>query len=205
MKYTGPSKLPAKQLAILFNVSEARISQLKRKGMLKCDADGKFDVAEARKMRNFQQTEHGVRMVMQTYGNGTGKVSAAKITLEGMDDALGLSEEEPEVAPSPNSHFVQQSKLIDLRTERMQYEADLRKIKLERERGSLIPRAEVQTNAADAAALIVNTLQSLPAQIAAIFATPEQKREVRAFIQDKIDAAQQSLYKAMKGEKDDDE
>ena len=78
-------------------------------------------------------------------------------------------------------------------------------MRLEKERGELISKADVQMAASDAAAAIVSILQNLPAEIAAIFATPEQKRDVRAKIQQKVDIAQHAMWTAMKGEQEDDD
>ncbi len=211
MRTDLPKKLPAKGISILFGVSEARVSQLKRSGRLKSDSENMFDVKDAIQMRGFQMSEHGVRMVAQMYSNKHGHLSPPKVTALTLDQELGLEDEPDEVAEntpsvksSPDSHFVQQSRLLDLRTQRAESEAELRRLRVDRERGEVISRAEVQTAAADAAALIVTILQALPAEIAAVFAAPEQKREVRAKVQQRVDQAQHALWKAMKGDEQDD-
>lgn len=202
-----PKKLPAKGISILFGVSEARISQMKRKGTLVPDAQGMFDVKEAIKTRGFQMSEHGVRMVAQMYSNGHGQLSPPKVVPLTLDQELGLGDEDaapPEVTPSPNSVVAQQSRLINLRAQKLESEAEMRRIRVEREKGNLISRAEVQTAASDAAALVVTILQALPAEIASIFATADQRREVRAKVQQRIDQAQHALWKSMIGNDEND-
>lgn len=121
-----PRKLPAKQLAILFGVSEQRISQLKRKGKLNPDSANLYDVQEAKQLRGFQMSEHGVRVVAQTYGNGTGKIAPPKVTPMNADvvlspedrEALGIEPNE-QIAPSPNSHFVAASRITELREQKI--------------------------------------------------------------------------------------
>ncbi len=211
MRADLPKKLPAKGISILFGVSEARVSQLKRSGRLSSDSENMFNVKDAIEMRGFQMTEHGARMVAQMYSNKHGQLSPPKVTPLTLDQELGLEDEADEaeteqhtVKLSPDSHFVAQSKMMDLRTQKLESEAELRRLRVARERGELISRAEVQTAASDAAALIVTILQALPAEIAAVFATPEQKREVRAKVQQRVDQAQHALWRAMKGDEQDD-
>lgn len=203
-----PRRLPARGIAILFGVSEQRISQLKRKGHLKPDANNMYDVAECLKVRGFQVSEHGARVVAQTYGNGTGKIAPPKI--EPVNGAA-LSDEDREllgigdapIAPSPNSVVAQTSRLTALREEKLQAELDRARTRAARERGELIERAAVQSSFVSAGALIANILQNLPAEIAAIFADPETKSEVRLKVQTRVDQVQHALYTALKGHGDE--
>lgn len=207
-----PAKLPAKGLAILFGVSEQRISQLKRKGLLKPDANNMYPVKEAMAMRGFQLSEHGVRVVAQSYSNGTGSVSPPKgvaLTADALlspedREALGIGADTP-VTPSPNSTVAQTSRLTELREQKLQAELDRAKTRAAKERGELVERAEVHSSFLTAGALIANIMQSLPSEIAAIFADPNTKAEVRRKVEDRISQMQHSLYTALKnyGEPED--
>lgn len=207
-----PKKLPAKGISILFGVSETRISQLKRKGLLKPDSDNMYDVAQCMQARGFQMSEHGVRVIAQEYSNGTGKVSPAKVVattvggeLSAEDrEALGIPPEAPPVAASPNSAFVAQTRISELREAKLRVEFERAKTRAAKERGELVERAVVHSSFVAAGAMIANTLQNLPAEIAAIFADPDKKTEVRLKVQTRVDQAQHALYKALKDSGQDD-
>lgn len=207
-----PRKLPARDIAILFGVSEQRISQLKRKGVLKPDSSNMYDVQEAMQMRGFQMSEHGVRVIGQEYGNGTGKVAPAKITplnavpeMSAEDrEILGLDVDMSTVAPSPNSAIAAQTRISELREQKLQAELDRARTRARKEAGELVERAQVQSSYIAAGALIANILQNLPAEIAAIFADPDTKAEVRLKVQTRIDQTQHALYSALKGYGQDD-
>lgn len=203
-----PRKLPAREIAILFGVSEQRISQLKRKGVLKPDSANMYDRDEAKRQRGFQMSEHGVRVLMQTYGNGTGKVAPPKITpftdMSAEDrEALGIAPEETVVA-SPNSVVAAQTRISELREQKLRAELARAETRNARERGELVERAAVHTSFVEAGALIASILQNLPAEIAAIFADPDKKAEVRLKVQTRVDQAQHALYKALKDSGQDD-
>lgn len=201
-----PRKLPAKGIAILFGVSEQRISQMKRRGQLTPDSANMYDVQQARQLRGFQMNEHGVRVIMQDYGNGTGKVSPPKITplnevppMSAEDrEALGIEVDMATVAPSPNSQFAAQTRLQELREQKLQAELDRAKTRARREAGELVERAQVQSSYISAGAMIANILQNLPAELASIFADPGTKAEVRLKVQTRIDQAHHALYAALK-------
>lgn len=198
-----PRKLPAREIAILFGVSEQRISQLKRKGALKPDSSNMYDVKEAMNMRGFQITEHGQRVLTQTYSNATGKVSPPKIVplteMSAEDrEALGIEIDPATIAPSPNSVVASQSRISELREQKLRAELERAETRAKRERGELVDRAEVHTSFIAAGALIANILQNLPAEIAMIFADPDKKAEVRLKVQTRVDQAQHALYKALK-------
>lgn len=207
-----PRKLPAKGIAILFGVSEQRISQLKRKGQLNPDSTNLYDVKEAMQLRGFQMSEHGVRVIGQQYGNGTGQIAQAKInpindvpdmTAEDAE-ALGIEVDIAKVAPSPNSAIAAQTRISELREQKLQQELDRAKTRAQRERGELIERAKVQSSYIAAGALIANILQNLPAEIAAVFADPATKAEVRLKVQTRVDQTQHALYQALKDYGNDD-
>jgi hypothetical protein len=200
-----PRKLPAKGIAILFGVSEQRVSQLKRKGQLTPDSANMYDVAQARQLRGFQMSEHGVRVIGQQYGNGTGQVTQAKITplnevpMSAEDrEALGIEVDIALVAPSPNSAIAAQTRISELREAKLQAELDRARTRASREAGELVERAKVQSSFIAAGALVANILQNLPAEIAAIFADPATKAEVRLKVQTRIDQTHHALYSALK-------
>jgi phage terminase Nu1 subunit (DNA packaging protein) len=201
-----PAKLPARGIAILFGVSEQRISQLKRKGVLKPDSANMYSVKEAMQQRGFQMSEHGLRVVGQEFGNGTGKVAPAKITpinavpeMSAEDrETLGIEIDEATVAPSPNSVVAAQSRISELREQKLRAELARAETRAARERGELVERAAVHTSFVEAGALVASILQNLPAEIAAIFADPDKKAEVRLKVQTRVDQAQHALYKALK-------
>lgn len=206
-----PRRLPAKGIAILFGVSEQRISQLKRKGQLTPDSANMYDVAQARQLRGFQMSEHGVRVIGQQYGNGTGQVTQAKITplnevpMSAEDcEALGIEVDIAAVAPSPNSTIAAQLRVSDLREQTLRASLDQKLLKLKREAGELVERAKVQSSFIAAGALVANILQNLPAEIAAIFADPDTKAEVRLKVQTRIDQTHHALYSALKDYGEDD-
>lgn len=207
MKPELPKKLTARGLSILFGISEQRISQMKRKGILTPDSSNLYDTAQALSVRDLQMTEHGVRVVCQEYSNGTGKVSPAKINpttaLSAEDrDVLGISD--VPIAPSPHSVVAQQSRIAELREQKLQAELDRVKTRARRESGELVERSAVQSSFISAGALINTILQNLPAEIASIFADPEKKTEVRHKVQTRVDQVQHALYSALKnyGEND---
>lgn len=200
-----PRKLPAKGIAILFGVSEQRISQLKRKGQLNPDSSNLYDVKEAMQLRGFQMSEHGVRVIGQQYGNGTGQVAEAKINpinevpMSDEDrEALGIEIDIKQVAPSPNSAIAAQTRISELREQKLQAELDRAKTRAAREAGDLVERTKVQSSFIAAGALVANILQNLPAEIAAIFADPATKAEVRLKVQTRIDQTHHALYQALK-------
>lgn len=204
-----PRKLPAKSIATLFGVSEQRISQLKRKGLLHPDNSNLYDVEEAMRVRGFQMSEHGVRVVAQQFSNGTGQVADAKITpLNGVE----LSAEDREVfgvdmaqtRASPHSVVAAQSRLSELREQKLRAELDRAEARLKRERGELVERAGVYSAGVSAGQAIANILQNLPAEIASIFAEPDKKAEVRLKVQTRCDQAQYALFNALKGYADDE-
>lgn len=213
-----PAKVTARQLSILFGVSEQRISQMKRKGVLHPDANNLYSVAEAMRQRKFQMSEHGVRVIAQEYSNGTGKVSPAKVVpitdapLTAEDrTALGIEEggdtiEVPadSVTPSPNSAFVAQTRISELREQKLRAEVERAETRAAKERGELVERANVHSSFVAAGALIASIMQNLPSEIANIFADPDKKSEVRAKVQTRIDQVQHALYKALKGFGEDD-
>lgn len=206
MKPELPQKLPARAIAILFGVSEQRISQLKRKGLLTPDSSNMYEVKQAMQMRGFQMSEHGVRVVAQEYSNGTGKVSPAKvnpITLSD-DDREVLGIDMGAVAPSPTSTFAAQSRISELREQKLQAELDRVKTRARREAGELVERAAVQTSFVAAGALIGTIMQNLPAEIASIFADPDKKAEVRHKVQTRVDQVQHALYSALRNYGDQD-
>lgn len=208
-----PKKLPAKGLSILFGVSEQRISQLKRKGILQSDANNMYNVAEALKARQLRATEHGARMVAQTYGNGTGQVAPPKVELTTAPAEVVLSPEDREtlgievdsLAPSPNSHFVAASRMNELKEQKLRAEIERVETRAKKERGELVERAAVQSSFVSAGQLISNIMQNLPAEIAAIFADPDKRAEVRLKVQTRVDQAQHALYSALRdyGETED--
>lgn len=200
-----PRTLPAKGIAILFGVSEQRISQMKRKGILRPDSSNRYSVEEAMRQRGFQMSEHGVRVIAQEYSNGTGKVSPAKINptnevgLSPEDqEVLGIAVDEAQVAPSPNSTFAAQSRISELREQKLRAELDRAETRAAKERGELVERARVQTSYVAAGALIANILQNLPAEIASVFSDPGTKAEVRLKVQTRVDQAHHALYAALK-------
>lgn len=204
-----PRKLPAKSIATLFGVSEQRISQLKRQGKLHPDSANLYDVQEAMQLRGFQMSEHGVRVVAQQFSNGTGQIAHAKITpLNGVE----LSAEDREVfgvdmaqtRASPHSVVAAQSRLSELREQKLQAELNRAETRLKRERGELVERAGVYSSGVTAGQAIANILQNLPAEIAAIFAEPDKKAEVRLKVQTRCEQAQYALFNALKGYVDDD-
>lgn len=207
-----PRKLPARGIAILFGVSEQRISQLKRKGALKPDSMNMYDVQQAMQMRGFQMSEHGVRVIAQEYSNGTGKVAPAKVNPTTVDpglsdedrETLGITVDPATIAPSPNSVVAAQSRISELREQKLRAELDRAETRARRERGELVERAEVHSSFIAAGALIANILQNLPAEIASIFAEPDKKSEVRLKVQTRVDQAQHALYKALKDAGQDD-
>jgi phage terminase Nu1 subunit (DNA packaging protein) len=204
-----PRKLPAKGIAILFGVSEQRISQMKRRGQLTPDSSNLYDVQQAMTLRGFQMSEHGVRVIAQEYGNGTGKVAPAKIVpvttptepqLSAEDrEALGLDVEISQVAPSPNSQIAAQTRISELREAKLRAELDRAENRLRKERGELVERVQVQRSFVQAGALVANILQNMPAEIAALFPDPEMKAEVRRKVQMRIDQTHHALYSAVKG------
>jgi hypothetical protein len=200
-----PRKLPAKGIAILFGVSEQRISQLKRKGQLTPDSANLYDVKQARELRGFQMSEHGVRVIGQQYGNGTPHVAQAKITplnevpMSAEDrEALGIEVDIATVTPSPNSAIAAQTRISELREQKLQAELDRARTRAQREAGELVERSRVQSSFISAGALVANILQNLPAEIAAIFADPATKAEVRLKVQTRIDQTHHALYAALK-------
>lgn len=209
-----PKKLPAKGISILFGVSEQRISQMKRKGILKPDANNMYSVEQALQARGMQMSEHGVRVVAQTYGNGTGLIAPPKgtstnVEIEGVlspedREALGIDQDVP-ITPSPNSVVAQTSRLTSLREQKLESELEIARTKARKLAGELVERAEVQSSFVAAGALIANILQSLPSEIAAIFADPDTKSEVRRKVDDRINQMQHALYTALKnfGEQED--
>ena len=206
-----PRKLPAKGIAILFGVSEQRISQLKRKGQLTPDSANMYDVAQARQLRGFQMSEHGVRVIGQQYGNGTGRVAQAKITplnevpmSAGDREALGIEVDIATVAPSPNSAIAAQTRISELREAKLKAELDRAQTRAQREAGELVERAKVQSSFIAAGALVANILQNLPAEIASIFADPATKAEVRLKVQTRVDQTHHALYSALKDYGEDD-
>lgn len=207
-----PRKLPARAIAILFGVSEQRISQMKRKGQLTPDSANMYDVQQAMQLRGFQMSEHGVRVIGQEYGNGTSTVAPAKITpinavpAMSAEDAevLGISVDMAVVTPSPNSAIAAQTRISELREQKLQAELDRAKTRARREAGELVERAKVQSSFITAGALISGVLQNLPAEIASIFADPDTKAEVRLKVQTRIDQAHHALYAALKDYGEDD-
>ncbi len=199
-----PLKLPAKGVAILFGVSEQRISQLKRKGLLTPDAENMYETKQAIGMRGFQMSEHGVRVVNQMYSNGTGQLAPAKVTPISIDmspedmEALGI-DTAPTIAPSPNSAFAANERLRDLKEQTLQANLDRARTRADKDRGILVEREQVLSSHVSAGALIANILQNLPAEIAAIFASPDVKTEVRAKVQTRVDQIQHALYSALRG------
>ncbi|WP_164125572.1 hypothetical protein, partial [Stenotrophomonas maltophilia] len=87
-------------------------------------------------------SEHGVRVVAQTYGNGTGKIAPPKVTPMNADvvlspedrEALGIEPNE-QIAPSPNSHFVAASRITELREQKIKAEIERIETRAKRERG----------------------------------------------------------------------
>jgi hypothetical protein len=152
--------------------------------------------------RGFQMSEHGVRVVAQTYGNATGQVAPAKI--EPINADMLLSPEDREalgietVLPSPNSHFAQASRLTELREQKLRKDIERVEIKAAKERGELVERARVQSSFVAAGALMASILQNLPAEIASIFADPDKKSEVRIKVQTRVDQMQHALYAALR-------
>lgn len=212
-----PRKLPAKGIALLFGVSESRISQLKSKGTLKADSNNQYDVADCLRIQGFRMNEHGERMCLQLYANGTGKVSPPKlrpINVDGEVRVTTLSEDElaalgeepaPTVTSSPNSDFVKQTRLMELKEKKLESELDLAETRRRKLAGELIERAVVQSSFVVAGTLISNVLQNLPSEIAAIFSTPETKAEVLHKVQTRVDQAQHTLYAALRDIGENDE
>jgi dGTP triphosphohydrolase len=207
-----PSRLPAKGIALLFGVSEQRISQLKKKGLLKRGDDGKYSVADARSLRGFQMNEHGVRVTMQTYSNAHGEQSPAKITATTDltdDEILGVTSvteavESGIIAPSPSSHFAANARLMELRERKLQADVERAELRTQQQAGSLIERTTVQDSFVTAGKLIGTILQNLPDEIAAVFADFNKKAEVRAKVQTRVDQMQHALYQALKGYEPDE-
>lgn len=207
-----PRRLPAKGIAILFGVSEQRVSQMKRKGQLTPDSANMYDVQQAMQCRGFQMSEHGVRVIGQQYGNGTPHVAPAKINpvndvpeLSVEDrETLGIEVDIAAVAPSPNSAIAAQTRISELREQKLQAELDRARTRAQREAGELVERAKVQSSFIAAGALVANILQNLPAEIASIFADPATKAEVRLKVQTRIDQTHHALYSALKDYGEDD-
>ena len=207
-----PRKLPAKGIAILFGVSEQRISQLKRKGQLTPDSANLYDVRQARELRGFQMSEHGVRVIGQQYGNGTGQIAQAKInplnevpemSVEDRE-ALGIEVDITTVAPSPNSAFAAQTRISELREQKLQSELDRARIRAAREAGELIERTQVHSAFVKAGATVASLLQHLPDTLAALIPDHEARAEVRATVQSQIDRVQHALFSALKDLGQDD-
>lgn len=207
-----PRKLPAKGIAILFGVSEQRISQLKRKGQLNPDSTNLYDVQEAMQLRGFQMSEHGVRVIGQQYGNGTTHVAPAKINpvndvpaMSAEDaEALGIEVDIRTVAPSPNSTLAAQSRVGDLREKKLRIEIDRAETRARREAGVLVESAAVHTAFVKAGATVAGLLQNLPDTLAALIPDPEAKAEVRATVRSQIDRIQHALFTVLKDLGQDD-
>lgn len=204
-----PRMLPAKGIAKLFGVSEQRISQLKRKGVLTPDSTNLYSVEQAMQVRGMQMQEHAVRVIAQEYSNGTGQVAPAKVSPLTQEDreALGIEVDVLDtslVKPAPSGTFAAQTRLHELREQKLQAELDRARTRARREAGELVERVKVQSSYIAAGALIANILQNLPTELAAVFADPDTKAEVRRKVQTRVDQAHHALYAALKGYGEDD-
>jgi hypothetical protein len=72
-----------------------------------------------------------------------------------------------------------------------------RKLRTQKESGSLIPRTEVAASGFEAGKVAAMILQNLPSEIASIFADPNQKDEVRAKVQQRVDQMQHAIHSAL--------
>ncbi len=196
---TLPARLPGKEIAKLFNVDPTRISQLLRKGVLKKGADGLIDVAEAMAFRHAQVNAESARVLTQSYSNGKSE-SPPKITpfsTLSADELEILGLDLPQI-DSAKPTYGDGGRLIELRARKLESEIGRSEIKAQRESGELVLRSRVHTSGFKAGKLIASILSNLPAEVAAIFAEPERKAEVRAHMQTRIDQVMHALHSALK-------
>lgn len=197
---TLPARLPGKDIAKLFNVDPSRISQLVRKGVLRKDADNMISVAEAMAFRHAQVSTETARTLTQGYSNGktqSGPKVTAFANLSAEDrEVLGLDDEP--LAAGPSVIHGDGGRLLALRAQKLEGEIERNRIRAARESGELVPREAVHVAGFKAGKLISGILQNVPAEIAAIFAEPERKAEVRAHMQTRIDQVLHALHSALK-------
>jgi phage terminase Nu1 subunit (DNA packaging protein) len=202
-----PKRLNARAVALLFGITEQRVSQLVRKGKLRKGADGLIAVEDAMTLRASQVNTELARTLGQTYSNGQGRVSPAKITPVSPGYALSDEDraalgEEPE--PQTPNYLTANNELTQLRAEKLRADVERSQLKARREAGEVVSRHEVRRAGFEAGKLIASIIQNLPAEIASIFADPTKKAEVRSHVQTRVDQVQHALFTALKDHRTDE-
>ena len=193
-----PPKIRQADLARLWGVSPQRVSQLIVQGRVKKDADGLVNTAEALAFRTAQISEEEARVLFQSYSNGS-TVTDPKIgqhmAAEGLsDDDILFGVAEPASPGAAHDVFNASTELSKARLALTIANIEARKLRTQKDAGALIQRTEVAASGFEAGRIVSMILQNLPAEIASIFADANQKEEVRAKVQQRVDQMQHALH-----------
>jgi hypothetical protein len=188
-----PERVTSKELATIWKVSTARISQFVSQGKLKRGDDGKFNLQEALAFRSQAISDQHVNVFFQSYGNKHGSYPQKileHINPEDVSDeeALDLTPKAVERPQDVMKAALERRGSLDLIKQRegemklaaMQRRAD-------REAGVYIERNDVFRRCQEAGAEITGMLRTLEYDIPAVFADPATRKDVRRAIQQTVD------------------
>jgi hypothetical protein len=149
--------------------------------VLKPDSSNLYDVRKRCKVRGFQMSEHGVRVVAQEFSNGTGKVAPAKITpLNGVEmsaedrEVLGIDIDEAD-APSPHSVVAAQSRIRSCASRSFAPNSTAPRRERKRSGASWSSARRFTRRSSRPGTDREHLAEPLPAEIAAIFADPTRR------------------------------
>lgn len=187
-------------------VSRVRIQQLINTGALRCGEDGKIDPDDLAACRKTQITKNPKKVLFNQPTNGK------EIFPSGMSKMMGLDSEgwpllEGSETVSELGDRAHQSSMTDalaanlrisaMREQKLRGELDQMEFKRRRERGDFLERKIVEDSGHEAMKIVASLLQNLPTEIAAIFADPETKAQVRTKVQERVDQMQHAMHKSL--------
>lgn len=195
-----PARLTTAELCKLWNLTDARISQLVSGGKIRRGPDGKFDRDECFAYRAWQMKEQQINTLFQSYGNahGTYTPKVVDVLLGGDllsdEECLGLEPSKPSTPQAAVAEAVKQtSRLTEIRAKREEMQLDRLRVKHLREDGELVDRKEMYLAGRSAAAEIQSVLGNMAYDIAALFPDPETSSEVRRKVENLVDKAMFAL------------
>ena len=193
-----PERVTITELATLWNLTPARISQFIKAGRFRKGSDGKIDRDEAMAFRKAQISNDEIRTMFQRNRDGLGPKILQQTSVDLSDDEiLGISLPAATALSGQDQVLTQATKLTHLRMEGEQEKLRRQRLRNDREEGALIQKTDVTRAGLEVGKLLVSIMSSLPAEIASIFAEPDVRPEVRRKVQERVDQMKHALHQAV--------
>lgn len=196
------NRLTAKEIADSWGVSPQRVSELVKQGRLHRGDDGLFDAAAVKAYREWQIANHGRKVLLSTSSNGKVITGNKADAMAGAGDFFDGDFFDEPAAPEPAKTGAAalidaNARMLALKERKAQLDIDRAEARHQRDMGLLVSKEAVRQEGLAAGKIMATILNTLPAEIAGVFADVDRKAAVHRAVQAKVDQIQHALQQAL--------